>query len=203
MSESLTFGSREYMLMLALLFFGRGMDFLSTYVATPTLALEGNPIAKKLGWRCGVLLNVVLCFTFAMWPLTAIIITTTGLLVAARNFHSAWLMRSMGEEAYRFWYTERLGHARLRLVILSLLGETALTALVGLVLVYVSIPQEDSAALNTQEWLDKKSIAFAIGFGIVAYAVVVLFYTSLSLWRQRRRYNRMPVEVSHEPDDDD
>src|SRR4051812_33653120 len=168
MSESLTFGSREYLLMLALLFFGRGMDFLSTYVATPTLALEGNPIAKKLGWRWGVLLNVVLCFTFAMWPLTAIIITTTGLLVAARNFHSAWLMRSMGEDGYRIWYTDRLAQTRLPLVILSLIGETFLTAIVGLVLIYF-------AKLD--------SIPFAIGLGIVAFAAVVLFYTSLSLWR--------------------
>ena len=29
------------------------MDFLSTWVATPNLVLEGNPIAKKLGWRWG------------------------------------------------------------------------------------------------------------------------------------------------------
>jgi hypothetical protein len=192
MSESLSFGSSEYLLMLSLLFFGRGMDFLSTYVATPTLALEGNPIAKKLGWRWGVLLNVVLCFTFAMWPVPAIIITTTGLLVAARNFHSAWLMRSMGEEEYRFWYTERLGQTRLRLVILSLLGETALTAVVGLVLIYVAEP--DSLL---------HSIPFAIGIGIVAYAGVVLFYTSLSLWRLRRRYYRAPVKVSHEPEHHD
>ena len=31
----------------------RGMDFLSTWVATPNLVLEGNPIAKKLGWKMG------------------------------------------------------------------------------------------------------------------------------------------------------
>jgi hypothetical protein len=177
MSESLPFGSREYMYMLALLFFGRGMDFLSTYVATPNLALEGNPIAKKLGWRWGVLLNIVLCFSFAHWPLTAIIITTTGLLVASRNFHSAWLMRSMGEEGYRLWYSERLLQTHLGLVILSLLGETSLTAVVGLVLIYFSVAD---------------SIPFAVGFGIVAYAVVVLFYTSLSLWRMRRRYRIAP-----------
>jgi hypothetical protein len=184
MSASFSFGSSGYMLMLALLFFGRGMDFLSTYVATPTLALEGNPIAKKLGWRWGVLLNVLLCFTFAMWPLTATIITTTGLLVAARNFHSAWLMRSMGEEEYRFWYTERLGQTSLRLVILSLLGETTLTAVVGLVLICTAEPISMEKPV---------SIPFAIGLGIVAYAFVVLFYTSLSLWRLRRRY-RHPVK---------
>jgi hypothetical protein len=183
MSESLQFGSPEYLLMLALLFFGRGMDFLSTWVATPNLALEGNPIAKKLGWRWGLLLNIILCFTFAIWPLTAIIITTTGLLVASRNFHSAWLMRSMGEDNYRAWYTERISQTRLPLVFFTLLGETGLTAIVGAALVYCSPA-------------DKVTVSFAIGLGIIAYAVVVLFYTALSLFRMRRhRAYDMPKQV--------
>jgi hypothetical protein len=179
MSDTLPFGSPEYYLMLALLFFGRSMDFFSTWVATPNLALEGNPIAKKLGWRWGVLLNIVLCVTFARWPLTAVIITTTGLLVASRNFHSAWLMRSMGEEAYRLWYTERVSNARLRLVLLSLLGETVLIASVGTALLYTS---------GTVD-----SYPGAIALGIIAYAIVVLFYTSLSLWRSRRFRGRFRV----------
>ena len=85
--------------MLALLVFARGMDFLSTWIATPNLVLEGNPIAKKLGWRWGLLLNVVLVLALALWPLSAIVISTTSVLVAARNFQSAWLMRSLGEDA--------------------------------------------------------------------------------------------------------
>jgi hypothetical protein len=179
MPESVQFGSNGYMLMLALLFFGRGMDFLSTYVATPNLQLEGNPIAKKLGWRWGVLLNVIMCFTFALWPLTAIIITTTGLLVAARNFKSAWLMRSMGEEPYRAWYCERISRTRMRLIVLALLGETILTAFVGTALVLFS---------------RENSVAFAIGLGVIAYAVVVLFYTSLSLYRLRHHRQYLTPE---------
>ena len=46
MDDPVSFGSRGYLLMLGLLVFGRGMDFLSTWIATPNLALEGNPIAK-------------------------------------------------------------------------------------------------------------------------------------------------------------
>jgi hypothetical protein len=177
MTEDLfPFGSRGYLIMLSLLLFARGMDFFSTWVATPTLALEGNPLAKKMGWKVGGLVNLVLCFTFAFWPLTAIIVITAGLLVAAHNFHNAWLMRSMGEEAYRNWFSERLARTRRPLYILCLLGETILTGLVGAGLVYFS-------------HID--SVPFAIGSGIVAYAVIVLFYTSLSLWRGRR-----PVDYS-------
>jgi len=51
MDDFLPFPSRDYFLMLFLLLVARGMDVLSTWVATPNLLLEGNPIAKKLGWR--------------------------------------------------------------------------------------------------------------------------------------------------------
>jgi hypothetical protein len=57
MDSFVPFGSFEYFMFLALLGFGRGMDFLSTWIATPNLVLEGNPLAKKLGWRGGLWLN--------------------------------------------------------------------------------------------------------------------------------------------------
>jgi hypothetical protein len=170
--DFLPFASRGYCVMLALLFFARGMDFLSTWLATPNLVLEGNPLAKKLGWKLGGLVNFILCVVFAFWPLTAIIIITAGLLVAAHNFHSAWLMRSMGEEVYRQWFSEQLSRARLPFYFVCLLGETALTAFVGAALLGFS---------------EVESLPFAIGLGILAYAAIVLFYTSLSLWRLRRR----------------
>lgn len=157
--------------MVALLLAARGMDFLSTWLATPNLALEGNPIAKKLGWKLGALVNLAICFAFALWPLPAIIIATTGFLVAAHNFRSAWLMRFLGEDGYRHWFNDCLYRGSLRLYLVCLFGETLLTGVVGAALVYFS-PEE--------------SVPFAIGLGIVAFAVLVLFYTLLSIWRIRR-----------------
>jgi hypothetical protein len=168
--ETFSFASRQYLVMFGLLLIARGMDFLSTWLATPNLVLEGNPLAKKLGWKWGALLNLAICVAFAFWPLTAIIVITAGLLVAAHNFHSAWLMRSMGEDAYREWYSERLSQTRLPLYLVCLLGETLLTGAIGGALVLFS---------------EMESVAFAIGFGIVAYSAIVLFYTVLSLWRHR------------------
>jgi hypothetical protein len=170
--DFLPFASPGYCVMLALLLFARGMDFLSTWLATPNLVLEGNPLAKKMGWKLGGLVNAVLCFLFAFWPLTAIIIITAGLLVAAHNFHSAWLMRSMGEEAYRQWFLEQISRTRFPLYFACLLGETALTGLVGAALLCFS---------------GMETVPFAIGLGILGYAAIVLFYTALSLWRLRRR----------------
>jgi hypothetical protein len=162
------FGSGRYVVMFFLLLFARGMDFLSTWLATPNLVLEGNPLAKRLGWKWGAVVNLALCATFAFWPLTAIIVITAALLVAAHNFHSAWVMRSMGEESYREWFSERIARTPLPLFLACLLGETVLTGVIGGALILFS---------------EADSIAFAIGFGVVAYAAIVLFYTLLSLWR--------------------
>ena len=191
MEEFVPFGSRSYALMFLLLFVTRGMDFLSTWVATPNLVLEGNPLAKRLGWRWGITVNLALCFAFAFWPLPAIVISTTSVLVAARNFQSAWLMRSLGEHIYREWHLERVQETSVTLYLSCLFAQTALIAGVGVAVVYFS------------EW---RLVPLAIGLGIVAYALAVAFYTVLGIWRMRRSAilarrleERKPVIPNAEP----
>ncbi len=175
MDESVPFGSRWYWIMLALLIFSRGMDFLSTWIATPNLVLEGNPLAKKLGWKWGVALNVMLVALLAMWPLSAIVVATASVLVAARNFQSAWLMRSLGEAAYRDWHIQRIQETRVTLYLFCLAGNTLLTAAVGAVLIYFS---------------HLRLVPIAIGMGIVTYAMAVAFYSLLAVWRLHRAVKR-------------
>jgi hypothetical protein len=171
MDDFVPFGGALYFVLLAVLLCARGADFLSTWVATPNLVLEANPISRKLGWKAGMVLNVVLCFGFALWPLPSIVISTTSLLVAARNFQSAWLMRSLGEEPYRFWIVERMRETPMPLYLFCVLAQSALVASIGLALMYFSQPY---------------LVPFAVGMGIVTYAVAVTFFTLLSLWRIRR-----------------
>jgi hypothetical protein len=170
--QLLPFGSRVYFIFLALVLFSRGMDFLSTWVATPNLALEGNPFAKWMGWRGGLIFNVAFSFALALWPLPAIMVCAMSLLVAARNFQSAWMMRSMGEAAYSVFMHERLMAAHPALFLVCIGAQSLLTGLVGFALMYVT---------------DERSIAFAIGSGVMGYAVAVIFFSALSLWRIRRR----------------
>lgn len=176
MDDSVPFGGRYYFLMLALLMSARGADFLSTWVATPNLVLEGNPIAKKLGWKWGLVLNAALVALLAMWPLSAIVVSTASVLVAARNFQSAWLMRSLGEQLYRDWHVERVQETRISLYLFCLFSQTALTGAVGAAIILFS-------QTEIGRWL---MVPLAIGMGIVAYAVAVAFYTLLAIWRLRR-----------------
>src|SRR4051794_8849063 len=138
MQDFVPFASRVYAVLLLILLMARGMDFLSTWVATPKMVLEGNPIAKKLGWKWGIMVNLLLCFGFAFWPLPAIVISTTSVMVAARNFQSAWLMRSMGEHQYRDWHLERIQETSMGLYVICLLAQTALVGGVGAAVVFFS-----------------------------------------------------------------
>jgi len=182
MDDPVTFASRDYFLYALLLVFARGMDFLSTWIATPNLVLEGNPLARKLGWRWGLAVNLVLVGVLAFWPLSAIVVATASVLVAARNFQSAWLMHSLGEEAYREWHVERVRETRVTLYLFCLAGNTLLTAGVGAALIYFS---------------DLRLAPFAIGMGMVAYAVAVAFYTLLAIWRIHRAARKLQERQPH------
>lgn len=175
MDDAVDFGSKYYFFFLHLLVFARGMDLLSTWLATPNLALEANPLARKLGWRWGLPLNFALCAYFAVWPLPAVIISTTSVLVAARNFQGVWLMRSMGEDAYRHWMVERVHETRPILYLGCLFAQVALLTAVGGALVFFSSDESQGG------W-----VPYGIGVGIMAYALAVLLFTVISLWRLRR-----------------
>jgi hypothetical protein len=177
MDDLVPFGSRSYALIFLLLFVSRGFDFLSTWLATPNMVLEGNPIAKKLGWKWGIPVNCAICFGFAFWPLPAIVISTTSVLVAARNFQSAWLMRTLGEQRYRDWHIERIQETNITLYLFCLFGQAVLIAGVGGAVVLLSLRAQAR---------DGEPELLAIGLGIIAYAAAVTFYTLLGVIRLRR-----------------
>ncbi|MBN8247848.1 MAG: hypothetical protein J0L84_10435 [Verrucomicrobia bacterium] len=163
-------GSGSWWLMAAVVGFGRFCDLGSTFLATPRLLLEGNPVARRLGWRLGLPVNVLLVAGAACWPLLAVSLTTTSLLVAARNLQSAWLMRSMGEPAYRAWMGGRLALAPRGLARACFTGEALMFLLVGGALMWFA------------RW---QLIPFGIGLGIASHGMAVLVFTTLALWRLR------------------
>lgn len=164
--------SELYLWLLLGLALARGSDFGSTYLATPGLKLEANPVAAWLGWKRGIILNVVMCVIAAMYLVPAVMLMTTSFLVAARNLEHAWLMRTMGEFGYQSFMAARLGEARFGMVLGCYWGSSLLFFIVGLAIVLTG------GTLVVQ----------SIGFGIIGYAFAVVLFTTLSLWRSQRKY---------------
>lgn len=172
MTELIPFGGSDYRIMLGALALARAADFLSTWIATPSLAMEANPFARWLGWKWGILFNLALCVGIAVWPFGSIVLTTASVLVAARNFQSAWLIRAMGEHNYATMIAIEGGKAGRGLYAFCMLSQAALVAAVGAAVVYFA---------------GRDLIQISIGTGIVAYGAIVGFYSLLSVWQIRRR----------------
>lgn len=170
MDEMVPMGTRGWWVLLAAALVGRTCDLGSTFVGTPHLILEGNPIAKRLGWRWGIPLNAIICVVAASWPLLCISLTTSSLLVSARNLQSVWLMRTLGEMQYRNWMADRMADANPRTLLACYWGEAGLSGVVGLGILLFS-PMEN--------------VSFAIGFGVVVYSILLVFFTTLGFIRNR------------------
>ncbi len=175
MDDMVPFAGTAWWCLIVALLIGRSADLFSTWVATPTLLLEANPLARWLGWRWAIPLNILLCGVFAFFPIPAIIIATTSTLVASRNFQQAWLMRSMGEENYRAWHVDRLNETPFGLFFGCLGLQNLLIAAIGGILAWSSV---DGSRILL--------VPFGIGLGIVTYAITVTLYTLLAVWRIRR-----------------
>ena len=151
-----------YWACVALLLFARGLDFLSTWIATPSLLLEANPISRWLGWQGGLVVNLLVCLAAAMVPFLAVLISVTSALVAARNFQAAWVSRTMGEYEYREHLEELFGRANKRLVLGCIWAQGLLYSAVGIALAVVT----------------NDPLVQAVGGGIVGFGLAIAVHST-------------------------
>jgi hypothetical protein len=80
-----------------LLLVARVGDIGSTYLATPRLVLEANPVARRLGWPFALLTLLLALIPYYNLS-AAVVVLVPSLLVSSRNFGSIWMIRALGEE---------------------------------------------------------------------------------------------------------
>lgn len=87
----------DYLFTFALL--SRISDLLTTWLVTPKLKLEANPLARKFRWPFAFL--TLLTAFLAYWaPEVTVILTTGSFLVAASNATRIPMALTLGEESY-------------------------------------------------------------------------------------------------------
>lgn len=152
-----------------LLLVARIGDVGSTYLVTPTLKLEGNLLAKKLGWRFA-LLTILVCFVPYYDVTLGMVILVPSLFVSASNIGRIWMVRAMGENEFAELLLTMARRTKLRTAICGVVGASAFVILAGAVLCFL-------APNPSRDW------GFWFGYGIILYGAVILVHGSLSYWR--------------------
>ena len=146
----------------ALLLIGRLGDVGTTYLATPTLALEANPLVRRFGWKYAAF-TIALCLFAYLSPQVAVTLLITSLFVSASNAAKVWVMRTMGEQAYLDFCMDLARRSRLSRAVLGVAASSFFIVLAGgVILFFYSSPDND--------W------GFWIGMGVVLYGVAMGLY---------------------------
>ena len=171
-------------LLCGVLLLSRIADLGSTYLVSPQLRLEANPIAHRLGWPFAFATLLVAAVPYFSTGL-AIVVIVPSLLAAAQNLATAWVVRAIGEEAYLRWLTGVAAAGRLSEALLLGGISATLIFLAGGLLWFLSLN-------SPRDW------AYCFAIGLMIYGLAILVYRSLFLVRLFRRAVRKgePIAVS-------
>ena len=155
----------------ALLLLARLGDIGSTYLATPNLLMESNPVARRLRWPFAVATLFIALLPYWLLP-AGIMILVASLLVTASNFGKVWLIRAMGEAEYYNFVCRLAAQSHPALPLLfTTLSALATATLGGVLLLFY--PSEAEAA-------------YWVAQGFIVYAFVAVVWGGYGYLRLRR-----------------
>jgi hypothetical protein len=137
-------------------------DIVSTWLATPKMRLEANPIARRLGWRPLTALKLAFCLLPYADPALAVMTLPVFLLVSSANTGKIWVMRAVGEEAYENWMLSAARKSRPGCAIAGVIAAAFFLWLAGAILWFLC-PDP------VTDW------GYWFGLGIMVYAVAMAF----------------------------
>jgi hypothetical protein len=147
-------------------------DIGTTYLVSPTLRVEANPIARRLGWR-----YIFATALIALIPYRSIhggvLVLTASFLIAASNASEAMLARFMGEENYAALNREAIQKMPL-LLGLSLLCLPAIFLMMLGLMMLLLFPK------SSNQW------GFDMAEGTMAAAAAILIFYPIRFYSERR-----------------
>jgi hypothetical protein len=155
----------------ALTLLSRLGDLVSTWVASPTLRLEANPVVRRFGWKFG-LLTLLLALVPYYNTSIGVIVLTSSFLVTSSNLAGGWMMRALGEDEMQALLLRVARRSSLRSALTFVWASAAAVGIVGVLLSWLSAPEE---------W------GHYFGWGILVFALAKLLHGSLAMVRLFRR----------------
>ena len=144
-----------------LLLLARLGDVGSTYLVSPRLKLEANPIVRRLRWPFAGVTILAAALPYYSLP-AGVTFLIASLLVCASNCSRLWIARTMGESEYHLFLAGIARRAPVSLSIMFLLLTPLCMATIGgVILLFYPSPRNDWGS-----WI-------ALGFFLYALAVAL------------------------------
>jgi len=91
----------QYLINALIVVIGRSLDILSTRYVTKELKLETNRLAKRLGWKGMIIIQIPLVILGSLHIYFAFFIFIWSLFLFANNIEGSYYVREVGEDAYQ------------------------------------------------------------------------------------------------------
>ena len=163
----------------SLLLVSRLGDVLSTYLMTPKLKLEANPVVRRLRWPFAAA-TLLFCVVPYISTFAAVMALVPFLFVSASNLSRVWMARALGEEAYLELLMTAARRTKLWHAVGCVLGASAFVGLAGLVL----------SVDDGHDW----GLPFSLG--LILYSAIQALYGTLFCVRIFRAARRAPIPAS-------
>lgn len=162
-----------------LVFLARLGDVGSTYLLTPNLKLETNPLVRRFGWRFAALTLLVAGTPFIpVWGVPcSLVILVASLLITSTNLRSGLFARALGEDRYAEVLEEVVLKTPPWQAYLTSVLSAAVFSMVGLLLI-AFYPSPGTS------W------AWWIAAGLLSYSLAMGLYQPLFLRRAYRRLSQ-------------
>jgi len=161
-------------------------DVVSTRLATRTLKLEANPIARRLGWWF-IVATLALCLV-PYWNVGfGVMIFVMSSFVAASNTGKLWAIRALGEEEYRRHLLRVVRKTRPLYALSAFAVSAAFILLVGVTQILLGAGSTEDRG-------------YWFGMGIVGLALALFIHGSLGYLRMHREAMQHPADPANPPD---
>ena len=162
--------------LIAAMALARGLDFLSTWIVTPKLELEANPLMRRAGFIRMALLNLPLLGLPLLHHGLSITFIVTSLLAAGTNLAAGALARGMGERRQRESQARAIRELGIAKALAMNSGGAVIVCLGGALLMLLAERAENRA------WWG--------GLGVVMFGLTGLVHYNLAILRLGRRAGR-------------
>jgi len=147
-------------------------DVGSTYLASPKLTLESNPVVRRLKWPYATLTIFAAALPYYSLGL-GVCLLVVSLLVCASNFSKLWMIRTLGEDEHHQLLMRVASRSHLGLSMLFIFSPALWMAALGFLLFHF-YPDPNA------DW----GYYFALGFFV--YALAIGLWGSLAFLRYRK-----------------